>query len=101
MALATRSVVSPSPRPRPSRGRALVAASCGALIGLVVGTAVVVFAPAIGRDAAVDPPRASAREGAHSRPHRGHLAGVSAVLMPAAEAGLRPLAAIDGERDAP
>ena len=98
MVTATRPVAPPPAYPRrPSRARTLAAALCGGLAGLVVGAAFVVLAPAVGRASAVDVAQSAAGEGGWGRPHRGHLAEVSAVLLPAIEAGVRPTTIPDGE----
>ena len=99
MAIASRTVVPPPSRLRRPRVRTLATALCGGLIGLLAGTAFVALAPQVGRSPTVDPSPPAPGEAARHRPHRGHPAGVSAVLMPAAEAGVRPLPARDADAE--
>jgi len=103
MATSTRTVVPPSPPPRRRRGRTLAAALCGGLAGLVAGTALVALAPAVGRASAGEPAPASTSTGdsARGRPHRGHVAGVSAVLLPAIAAGARSSPVDEREGEGP
>lgn len=85
----TRIAVPLSPPLRRGRARTLAAALCGGLGGLVAGTALAALAPAVDRSSAVGSTPSSNGESARGRPHRGHVAGVSAVLLPAIEAGVR------------
>jgi hypothetical protein len=94
-------VVPPSPPPRRRRVRTLAAALCGGLAGLVAGTALVALAPAVDRSSAVGSTPSSSGESARGRPHRGHVAGVSAVLLPAIEAGVRSLPVDEREGNGP
>lgn len=79
----------------------LAATLCGGPAGLVAGTALAALAPGVDRASAADPTPPSSREGTRDRPHRGHVAGVSAVLLPAIEAGVRSSPADDREGDGP
>ena len=100
-ATSTRTVAPLSPPRRRPRVRTLAAALCGGLAGLVAGTALVALAPAADRSSAVGATPSSSGESARGRPHRGHVAGVSAVLLPAIEAGVRSLPVDEREGNGP